>query len=506
MREELDAATTSTFTELVKESKLSIAKDAEERFTGVEAKKLLPHSGKMSTETPAREVEGTGFYVDSKPTPVATELGGVSSETSGGAITDEIGFYVDSNPSSGATVPSRSGHEHRKQQEAGIEVTGFYVDVNPATGPTTTYRNEESITTDRMATTTLLGEEDEEVIVYVAPHPRVAKAPARPGLVPSLPSTSILTGTTSTFTSTSNTAEYPGPQPSTNTPTVPQAPSFDSVSFSFAKGNSPSPKKQQPRIRPVFTAGERTKSKAKARKKVARATRRRLERQAMFGSFGAIMSEAQLRGDEEQFGKGRDPKWEERRRGDSDIDWGDTDEDEYGGGPVRFADGMDEVSNGIGAMELDSDIDMDAMKAFVKGMNVNGGRHVTMDDLADEERMMLEDAAGESRGEDGSGDEEGSAVDEEEGEVTDEEALVMAVSRDINTCDSNDDEDNSSDEIDQSPNAGFQARLERLRKNTREKKRVDVYLSAEEDTSDDEFFRRPTRAKEDDDFIAHVEV
>ena len=98
-------------------------------------------------------------------------------------------------------------------------------------------------------------------------------------------------------------------------------------------------------------------------------------------------------------------------------------------------------------------------------------------------------------------------VDEEEGEVTDEEeALVMAVSRDINTCDSNDDEDNSSDEIDQSPNAGFQARLERLRKNTREKKRVDAYLSAEEDTSDDEFFRRPTRAKEDDDFIAHVEV
>jgi hypothetical protein len=113
----------------------------------------------------------------------------------------------------------------------------------------------------------------------------------------------------------------------------------------------------------------------------------------MFGSFGAIMSEAQLRGDDEQFGKGKDPRWEERRRGDSDIDWGDTDEDDDGGGAVRVADDVDEVSNGMGAMELDSDIDVDAMKAFVKGMSVNGGRHVTMDDIADEERMRLEDAA-----------------------------------------------------------------------------------------------------------------
>jgi hypothetical protein len=175
---------------------------------------------------------------------------------------------------------------------------------------------------------------------------------------------------------------------------------------------------------------------------------------------------------------------------------------------------MDELSNGVGAMELDSDLDVEAMKAFVKGMSANGGRHVTMDDVADEEQMRLEDASGsfgrgsESRDSDSDEiEEEGSAVDEED-EVMNQEEVMMGMPRDVSVSPSgsDDDEVDLSDEIDTSPNAGFQAKLQRLRENTRGKKAVDPYLLSEEDTSDDDFFDGHTRAEEDDDFIAHVEV
>jgi hypothetical protein len=480
IREEVDATSTSNAVEAVAESSIVEPRIVEERFTGVLVERTLLQPKDEPTSIPVRDdklAEDTGCYEDSKP----------------------------------ASDP-RDNDASEAQEVA--ESIGFFIDTTPAT-TAPTHTRPQSIIIDRMTADQLLGE-DEEIIVYVAPHPRVAKAPTPLEPASSLPSTSILTGTTSTFAS--SLAPLEEQSYNKTTPTIPQAPSFDSISFSFVNENSQktTPKKQQPRTRPVFTAGERSKSKAKAQKKEARATRRRLERRAMFGSFGAIMSEAQLREDDEQVAKGKDPRWEERRRGDSDIDWGDTDEgnDAVSGKTARVLDGVDEVSNGVGAMELDSNIDVEAMKAFVKGMSANGGRHVTMDDIADEERMRLEDvSSGFQRGSesgasdnDGEIEEEGSVIDEEDEVIKGEEEMMMGVPRDMSPSNSDGDEDDLSDEIDRSPNSGFQARLQRLRKITWGKQVTDTYLLSEEDTSDDDFFDGHTRAEEDDDFIAHVEV
>lgn len=71
------------------------------------------------------------------------------------------------------------------------------------------------------------------------------------------------------------------------------------------------------------------------------------------------MSEAQLRGGSPK----RDPRWDERRRDDSDVDWGD----ENGGGE----EGEGEATGLAEGMDLDPDLvmDMEAMKGFAKSMS-----------------------------------------------------------------------------------------------------------------------------------------
>ncbi|KII92217.1 hypothetical protein PLICRDRAFT_133640 [Plicaturopsis crispa FD-325 SS-3] len=366
-----------------------------------------------------------------------------------------------------------------KQEEVEMTVveekfTGFFIDTEPAR------EAPEPIAVDRVGQAELLGDdaEDDEVIVYVAPHPRSSqKAPVTPpkSPSPSLPSTSMLTGMASTSRSevTISRSEVVTP------PELPPAPSAEFVKFSFA--DSPVPKKQQPRHAPVFSAGGKAKAKAKARKKEARAARRRAERHAMFGSFGAILSEAQLRGEETK----RDPRWEERRHGDSDVDWGDSD----GGGDAPRNE-VDEVSEGIGAMELDPDLEIDAaaMASFVQGMGANGSRHVTMDDIEDGERMRAEDAA--SAG--GTSDD-----DMEEDVIRAEEAAMMGEFEQDSESETEDSEDE-----DETPRRGFTARLERLRDKSRGRKIVDKPSSAdEEDMSDD----GGTWADQDERFIAQIE-
>ena len=495
LREDVDAPAMSITLDGIKDSKLSATKMVEDQFTGFIKPFPKLRIGRM--ESPAHEeadVEETGFYITSKPSPVADptpDRDKHNDET----MALHTGFYVDSTPSSALTIPSQD-HYVPSMEEDISEPANFFIDTTPAAPPA--QRSNESIAIDRVASDVLLGEDD-EIIVYVAPHPRLTKMATPIEPAPILPSTSILTGTTSTFSSTATTTSSQTPTNNENSvPSISQAPAFDSVSFSFTNGDTTStrPRKQQPRTRPVFTAGERAKSKAKAQKKEARAIRRRLERRAMFGSFGAMMSEAQLRGSEERSGKDRDPRWDERRRGDSDIDWGDADQEDGGGGADKMVDGVDEVSNGMGAMELDSDISVEAMKAFVKGMSANGGRHVTMDDIADEERMRLEDQNGKNDS-DSEVEEEGS--DEEDDMMDKEEAKRIGSPED---GESEDEEDDFSNEIDYSPNAGFQARLQRLRKHSQGNKTVDEYLLSEEDASEDGL----TWAEEVDGFIAHAEV
>jgi len=155
---------------------------------------------------------------------------------------------------------------------------------------------------------------------------------------------------------------------------------------------------------------------------------------------------------------------------------------------TKWSIGVDEVSNGMGAMELDSDISVEAMKAFVKGMSANGGE-CYLDDIADEERMRLEDQNGKNDS-DSEVEEEGS--DEEDDMMDKEEAKRIGSPEDSES----DEEDDFSNEIDYSPNAGFQARLQRLRKHHKEIKTVDEYLLSEEDASEDGL----TRAEEVDGF------
>ncbi|KAJ6526928.1 hypothetical protein DFH09DRAFT_1264106 [Mycena vulgaris] len=297
--------------------------------------------------------------------------------------------------------------------------------------------------------------DDEEVIVYVAPHPRTGRAPSpspQPATPPSLSDASVLTGTT-----------------------LRPAPAFTSVAFAFPP---PSPVKTPRKQAPVFTVHGATKARTKAR-----ALARRVERRSTFGALGARVSEARLRGD--------DPRRDERRRGDSDVDWGDED------------DGPEEEDGG---MEVDVDLDAQAMRWFAVGMSADGGRFVTMDDIHDEQRMREEDAGGLVAGSSGDDDDDDSSDDEEADAVVDaEEEDMVAEPRDLPSDDDDDEseDDEDSDDDQQSPRAGFQARLERLRKAARERGPDDSLELVE---SDDEDFLQRTWADRDEDFASEIQA
>jgi len=137
----------------------------------------------------------------------------------------------------------------------------------------------------------------------------------------------------------------------------------------------------------------------------------------MFGSFGAMMSEAQLRGSEERSGKDRDPRWDERRRGDSDIDWGDADQEDGGEELTKWSMAWMRCRMD-GRYGLDSDISVEAMKAFCERDECKWGETCYHGDIADEERMRLEDQNGkndsDSEVEEEGSDEEDDMMDKEE--------------------------------------------------------------------------------------------
>jgi hypothetical protein len=228
----------------------------------------------------------------------------------------------------------------------------------------------------------------------------------------------------------------------------------------------------------------------------------------MFGSFGAILSEARLRDADER--ERKSVRWESRRKDDSDVDFGDDDEDDA---PVN--DGVDEVSIGLGGMDLDPDLepDLEAMKGFVQSMSAEGSRHCTIDEIQDEERMRIEDEE-----EDDGSDSHGSyndTSDEEDKEETAvfevEEEILIAESesgrpREPSRSDYSDEADDSSDD-ELSPRANFQARLRRVREKSRS---IKPATAAAGDDSDEEETDTPfppwNRGDSDDDYIARIEV
>ncbi|KAI0058739.1 hypothetical protein BV25DRAFT_1829724 [Artomyces pyxidatus] len=262
-------------------------------------------------------------------------------------------------------------------------------------------------------------DDDEDVIVYDAPHPRAGRLPSPPP------------------------------------PSAVPAPSFKDVSFSFAS---------------TPPTGKRIETN--------RMKHRRDARHAMFGSFGAIMSEAHLREE--------DPRRVEQRRGDSDVDWGDPSD-----GVEDPA--VEELSSGLGGMDIDADLDIDAMKAFVKGMSASGSRHLSAGDLADEERMRAEDESQSENRSDRSSDDEGEmAVNADErmmvAELLDgdddneeEEEEEEEEDEDEEEGEGGDSDGEDSTDDDETPKRGFQARLERLRQRNKGKPVADMLEDELED-------------------------
>ncbi len=259
---------------------------------------------------------------------------------------------------------------------------------------------------------------------------------------------------------------YEGPHPRSGIATPiskPTAPALPSLSF------SPSPQKIARRPHPAHS---KTKSKLKERRQAAWARERRGS--GSFAALGANVAEAQLY-------EGKDPRQDERRRGDSDVDWGDETDHE-----------VDEVASGVDGMDLDPELELDVevLKRFAGGVDAN---FKTMDDIDDEEKIRKEDE------DDGSSESESENDDDEDEEsvrraIEEDEAMMLG---------------DSDAEEDLSPNSSFQRRLQRMREGSNSKGAGKSRQADEDaDSSDDEddFFRNKTWAEKDDDFIAHIHV
>ena len=214
----------------------------------------------------------------------------------------------------------------------------------------------------------------------------------------------------------------------------------------------------------------------------------------MFGFYGAMQEEKQWREDTKR----------DQRRHDSDVEWG-TDEEETelsaaGGSEVN------RLSDALDGMELDPDIDIEAMRAFADGMSRNGQNQVTIDDINDEELLRQEDEDSSSDKTEESSEEESDDDDDELDEDEIQAALNAEEGRLIaedqgRIDDSDDDEDSSED--DDTPDRSFQARLDRARRNAKGKEKAS---SAPEDSDEEDFDFDLSKADGDEAFLADLQV
>ena len=186
--------------------------------------------------------------------------------------------------------------------------------------------------------------------------------------------------------------------------------------------------------------------------------RKKLAEHGNFASFGAMIAEARLRSQDEK--KDKDPKEHLRRQGDSDVDWGDETDESEGGPAAATAEGMDLDPDLVG-----SGVTTTAMESFVKGIDAN---HVTMDDMEDPD--IEEYSSSDEMHEDEDG------TDDEDVEVDEEMMMIEEFLAAQDGSDFSDEED----ELD--PRAGFQARLDRLRK--KQQKMIEMEDGEDEDEVD----------------------
>ncbi|KAI9465380.1 hypothetical protein BJY52DRAFT_1221034 [Lactarius psammicola] len=337
------------------------------------------------------------------------------------------------------------------------EPTGFYIDTKPS--PV----QDSSISTNDIAdehcNTGILGEDigeddDEEIIVYVASHPRNGKlASAHTQSFPPYATTLPPAAGPAPVEAPAHQKKYDSP----HTPYLPSEPELKLWPERVPKDiivPSPAP---APALAFKDSSFSLLSNSPKAMHRFRRPRRIAhwgAERNAMFGSFGAIQAEATLRE--------LDPRGAESRRSDSDVDWG--------GSTSGLAD-VEESGEDDGRMLVDQDIKADAMVAFVRSMGLTGKAHVSAGDLEDEARIRLEDVDEDEEENEGASGSDGEDVDTEleladglqgilavEGEGEDEVA-----SRSSSVEDSDDD---TSDDEEVTSKRSFQARLERVRGRT----------------------------------------
>ncbi|KAF9483093.1 hypothetical protein BDN70DRAFT_874140 [Pholiota conissans] len=467
----------------------------------------------------------TGFYIDPTPTTQSNEVDDLA------RMMDETLSANDEPHKLGDVQMSTESIGPSHVEEVNLTENLFVVDVQPTPVPA------ELAPSSDIVPTTLRGDDDDDVIVYVAPHPRNSSTGTTEIQPEEQPS--INDPDTSRFTEYVSAAALPAAIASSSTPgpSAPASAPLSSFSFSFPETpGKPSPRLQAP---PLSTPRQ---AKLWNRKRIVK-TKKRKSLKSSFGAFGAMREEVEMH----RF----DPQHSERRRGDSDLEWGDTDDEDLqqademeeglesflvsaepskdkgkgketeisirdnGKGKAR-AQGEDMADDSAHGMDVDEELDLKAMKSFVGGLLGNkAGEHVTMDDVYDAELMRLEDQEAAANSEESEGD---TSEDESEEDVmAAEEAMLISESlqfEDDKLDDSeddsdDDDEDDDDDDLEQTPRTSFQARLERLREKSRSSKHADTSMeNMEEDSDEDQadmLHRHMTWAEKDDDYIQQIQ-
>jgi len=215
-----------------------------------------------------------------------------------------------------------------------------------------------------------------------------------------------------------------------------------------------------------------------------------------FSTFGTMREEGLLR----RLDGERDERYDERRRGDSDIEWGETtDGEDVAGvgkeivaqepepeldtdmkrvlGMLKKGKGLnqanDDIDNGHG-MEVDVDFDIATSMRFARGLTgPDAETHVTMYDIECEEIMRIEDdkGVGQVGSTSSEVDENEETVDEEEEEALRIEEAKFIRDGDLGSLDRDDDDEDDlggsadtdeSDEDNYEDNS-FRFKLDRLR-------------------------------------------
>jgi hypothetical protein len=318
---------------------------------------------------------------------------------------------------------------------------------------------------------------DDDIIVYVAPHPRLGRdnvtdpSPPIPASEPSFPLPDV-----------SVTQVTSPPHPSVSTP-------IDGFPISFVPPvDSHLVLAKQVQARDKIGLKPTPRSRKMVKKERA-AARRRKERNAMFSMTSVGLSMEERSALQEGSTIQNDPKYAERRRGDSDVDWGTDDESAIEG-----------VRSGIGDMDLDGDVDdIAAFAPFARGVEGLAGEEVmTIADFDDASRMREEDEVDTDEGQE-------DVVDT--GESQEEEGVFSAEER--KEIGENGDVDSSHSSEEDTPRRSFQGRLQRIRAKAAVKRVTYASSSSDEEKdSEVESISKQGRswADRDDDYLEHIEV